>query len=120
MYRYVDTLWRWYNGTERGYSSPQTMASKNYPYKDEALTSFTSWTSWNEDSRVDSSNSSYRQEKTDIHQRYRAYYLLHSNEIFDKYLNREDFEEQTGKTVEDMEKDENVKVLIKYNYRYGK
>lgn len=120
MYRYVDTLWRWYNGTERGYSSPQTMATKAYPYRDDALTSFTSWTSWTEESRLDSSNSSYRQEKTDVHQRYRAYFLLHSNEIFSEYLNREEFESKVGKTVEDMEKDENVKVLIKYNYRYGR
>ena len=120
MYRYVDTLWRWYNGVERVYSSPMSTATKTYPYKDEALISFSSWTSWKETSSLTAENASYRQEKTDIHQRYRAYFLLHSNEIFEEYLNREEFEEKIGKTVEEMEKDESVKVLIKYNYRYGK
>ena len=120
MYRYVDTLWRWYNGVERKYSSFYTMPSRTYPYKDEALTTFTSWSAWYETSALNDSNKSYRQEKTDIHQRYRAYFMLHSNEVFDEYLSREEFEKKTGKSIDDMEKDEGVKVLIKYNYRYGR
>lgn len=120
MYRYVDTLWRWYNGVERKYSSYYSLPSKTYPYKDEALTKYTSWSSWSEKSSITEENKSYRQEKTDIQQRYRAYFMLHSNEVFDKYLSREEFEKQTGKTVEELKNDESVKVLVKYEYNYGK
>ena len=41
MYRYVDSLWRWYNGTARGYSGFMTQASNSYPYKDEEIVSYT-------------------------------------------------------------------------------
>lgn len=120
MYRYVDSLWRWYNGTARNYSGFMAEATTSYPYKDEEIVDYTSWSRWSEVSNVNSSNQTYREQKTDTHQRYRAYYLMHSNEKLNNYLNLADFENITGRTLEDMQNDDSIKVLIKYEYRYGK
>lgn len=120
VYRYIDTMWRWYNGQERYYSSPMSEANKTYPYKDEELLTYTSWTSWNEESRLDDTNKSYREERTDIHQRYRAYFQLNSEEMLEEYVSREELESKMGMTIEEMKLSENLEVLIKYNYRYGK
>lgn len=120
MYRYTDSLWRWYNGLARDYSGFMNKPSAAYPYKDAEITQYSSWSRWSEVSNLNSSNESYREQKTNIHQRYRAYYLMHSNEKFNNYLNLTDFENATGRTLEEMLNDKNVKVLIKYQYRYGK
>ena len=120
MYRYVDSLWRWYNGSQRNYSGFMTQATSNYPYKDEEIYNYSSWSRWNDVSNLNSNNQSYREQKTDTHQRYRAYYMMHSNEKLNNYLNITDFEHITGRTLEDMQNDSSVKVLIKYEYRYGK
>lgn len=120
MYRYIDTMWKWYNGVERGYSSYLNKASNTYPYKDNDITKFTNWSSFKETSSLNNDNSSYREEKTDIHSRYRAKYAIDSLDLLNEYLPIEDFETATNRAVSDMQADENIKVSIKYTYRYGK
>ncbi|MDD3187189.1 MAG: hypothetical protein PHD02_01795 [Bacilli bacterium] len=120
MYRYKDSMWRWYNGTERGYSSYMNLASTTYPYKDTGITKYTNWSDYKETSSITYDNSSYREEKTDIHSRYRTKYAINSMELLNEYLNIEDFETATGRAVSDMQNDENIKVTIKYTYQYEK
>lgn len=120
MYRYKDSKWRWYNGVARDYSSFMKQASVVYPYKDEGLVQYTAWSKYKEASSINTENASYREEKTDIHSRFRAKYAIDSLELLNEYLPREDFETATGKSVNDMQADENIKVSIKYTYRYEK
>lgn len=120
MYRYKDSKWRWYNGKARDYSSYTNQASASYPYKDDGLVKYTTWSSYKESSSVNTSNTEYREEKTDIHSRFRAKYSIDSLELLNEYLPIQDFETATGKAVKDMQADEKIKVSIKYTYRYEK
>lgn len=120
MYSYIDTKWKWYNGNPRQYSSYMKTSTESYPYKDTDLVKYGSWSKWNETSTINGSNSSYREEKTDIHSRYRAKYAFDSNEVLNQYMSLQDFEKATGRSVADMQNDEKINVLIKYVYRYGK
>ncbi|MEG1647904.1 MAG: hypothetical protein RR325_03980 [Bacilli bacterium] len=120
MYNYVDKLWRWYNGKERGYSSFSNKESSAYPYKDDKLFKYTEWSKWKETSSVNYDNTEYREEKIDIHNRFRAKYAIDSLDMLNEYLNIIDFETSTNRAVSDMKADEKINVLIKYGYRYGK
>lgn len=119
MYSYIDTMWKWYNGLPRQYSSYMKESNDNYPYKDNDLVKYSNWSKWNETSSLNNNNSSYREEKIDIHSRYRAKYAFDSAEILNQYMPLQDFEKATGRSVADMQNDENVNVLIKYTYQYG-
>ena len=120
MYSYIDTMWKWYNGSPRQYSSYMKESNNNYPYKDTDLVKYGNWSKWLETSSINSSNFNYREEKTDIHSRYRAKYAFDSQEILNQYMSLHDFEMATGRAVADMQNDDSINVLIKYTYQYGK
>ena len=110
MYRYYDKMWRWYNGEARGYYSNQSSKppSNLYKYKDEDLTSYSNWSSYKTFSSVDSSNSYYREEVTNVHSRYMIKYKIRSFRVLDKALERSEFEQTVGRTLEEMAEDINV------------
>ena len=119
MYSYVDKKWRWYNGVERGYSGYMKEANSSYTYKDTELTKYSSWSSFSETTTMTSENQTYRQEKTDVHTRYRIKYSFDSVDQLSDYLSINDFELATGRTVSDMQADEKIKVLVRYTYYYA-
>lgn len=120
MYSYIDKLWKWYNGTPRSYSSFMKESNNNYPYKDADLVKYSDWSKYKETSSVNSENASYREERTDIHSRFRAKYAFDSTEVLNQYMSLQDFERATGRAISDMHDDENINLLIKYSYQYGK
>ena len=65
-------------------------------------------------------NMAYREQITDMHKRYRAYFSLESNLKLDNYVTLEELESKAGRTIEEMLNDKYVKVLTKYEYTYGK
>ncbi len=120
MSRYRDTMWRWYNGENRNYSSYMNKATTSYPYKDEGLTKYSNWSAWKETSSLSSENASYREEKIDVRSRYKTKYAINSLDKLNEYLSLKDFETATKRTLSDMQADENIKVSIKYTYTYSK
>ena len=120
MYRYYDKMWRWYNGEAREYASNQssTAPSKSYLYKDEGITSYSNWSDYKTFSSVNSSNSYYREEITNVHSRYMIKYKIRSFKVLDKALERSEFEQTVGRTLEEMSEDINVDLEITFKYRY--
>lgn len=120
MYRYYDKMWRWYNGEARGYSSSQssTAPSSMYKYRDEGITSYSNWSDYKTSSSVNSSNSYYREEITNVHSRYMIKYKIRSFKVLDKALERSEFEQTVGRTLEEMSEDINVDLEITFKYRY--
>ena len=115
-----DKMWRWYNGEARGYYSNQSSKppSNLYKYKDEDLTSYSNWSSYKTFSNVDSSNSYYREEVTNVHSRYMIKYKIRSFRVLDKALERSEFEQTVGKTLEEMAEDINVDLEVTFKYKY--
>lgn len=120
MYRYFDYLWKWYNGEARGYYSSYsaTPPSKSYIYKDEDLTRYTDWSGFVTYSSVNSDNEYYREEITNVHSRYMIKYKIRSFLVLDEFLERTEFEETLGRTLEEMSEDINVDLEITFKYRY--
>ena len=120
MYRYYDKMWRWYNGESRGYSSSQsaTPPTSSYKYRDEGITSYSNWSDYKTTSSVNSENSYYREEKTNVHSRYMIKYKIRSFKVFDEPLERSEFEETVGRTLEEMVEDINVDVEVTFKYKY--
>ncbi len=120
MYRYFDYLWKWYNGEARGYYSSYsaTPPSKSYIYKDEDLTRYTDWSRFVTYSSVNSDNEYYREEITNVHSRYMIKYKIRSFLVLDEFLERTEFEETLGRTLEEMSEDINVDLEITFKYRY--
>lgn len=120
MYSYIDTMWKWYNGSPREYSSYMKESTSSYPYKDTDLVKYSDWSQFKETSSLNNANANYREEKTDTHSRFRAKYSFDSAEILSEYMSLQDFEKATGRSIADMQDDENINLLIKYTYQYGK
>lgn len=120
MYRYRDSMWRWYNGQKRVYSSFSSTMPKNYYYIDEELTEYGSWSKWSDVSNVDSSNSSYREEETDTYYRFRINYYMYSFLNQEESLKEDDFINATGLTLEDVLNDETKQLEITYKFVYRK
>ena len=120
MYRYYDKMWRWYNGQERNYAYSQssTPPSSYYKYKDEGISSYTSWSSYSTSSSLTSDNSSYREEIVNVHSRYLIKYKIKSFLVLDESLERSEFEKTVGRTLEEMLDDANVEVEITFKYKY--
>lgn len=120
MYSYVDSMWKWYNGVERIYSGYTSLPNYQYKYKDEDLMIYTNWSRFSTTSYLTNENMAYREQITDMHKRYRAYFSLESNLKLDNYVTLEELESKAGRTIEEMLNDKYVKVLTKYEYTYGK
>lgn len=120
MYRYMDKKWRWYNGTARSYTSYRSTASGNYIYKDEALTDYSSWSSWSDISHLDSSNSDYREQEIDTYRRYLIKYKIQSLDMLDSYVSQEQLEKKLGKSLEEIKQDESIDLLVVYKFKTEK
>lgn len=120
MYRYRDSMWRWYNGEKRVYSSYSSTMPKGYNYIDEELTEYGSWSSWSDESKVNASNIAYREQETDEYYRFRINYYMYSFLNQEKSLTEEDFVQATGLTLEDVVNDETKQLEITYKFVYRK
>lgn len=120
MYRYYDLMWRWYNGEARGYDSRESSEPRSsaYKYRDEALSSYTDWSSYRTTSSLNSNNSWYREEKTNVHSRYMIKYKIRSFLVLDEPLERSEFESTVGRTLEEMYEDETIDLEITFKYKY--
>ena len=120
VYSYTDDLYRYYNGIERDYGGFDSEPSENYPYRDDDTMEYTTWSAYEDESSLDNSNRSYREERINVNSRYRIKYRITSVLHLNHYMQRKDFEKETGKTLEEMSKASNVILKTKYQYRYRK
>lgn len=120
MYSYQDIQWRWYNGEKRGYSSYASVMPRNYFYRDEENTILGDWSSWYEVSKLDNTNRYYREQITETRSRYRIKYQVYSFLKLANYVDKETFEKQVGKKFTEFYLSPNIKVDIKYEYKYRK
>lgn len=120
VYSYTDDLYRYYNGIERDYGGFDSEPSENYPYRDDETMEYTTWSAYEDESSLNDSNRSYREERINVNSRYRIKYRITSVLHLENYMNKNDFEKATGKTLEEMTKAPNVILKTKYQYRYRK
>lgn len=120
MYRYYDYEWKWYNGTKREYSSrlSSTPPNNSYKHKDEDITSYSDWSNYVTYSSLNSDNITYREEITNTHSRYMIKYKIRSLLVLNEALERKEFEETTGRTLEEMYNDPNIDLEITFKYKY--
>lgn len=118
MYSYVDKEWRFYQNTRRNYGYFSSTQPSSYPYRDDELTEYTNWTSWSDVSHVDASNSAYREERTNLHSRYRVKYKMLTYLKLGSYLTRDEFEEKMGKPISELMQDESLQIDVKFKFKY--
>lgn len=117
MYRYRDKQWRWYNGNRRRYSGYMSNPTKTYIYKDEGLFQYGGYSGWNETSKIDASNVSYREEEISTRYRYRIKYYVLSLSVFEKPVTKEELEQNLNQSIGDILKREDLVIDISYKYR---
>ena len=119
MYTYYDDVWKWYNGnTKRIYSSYNSTKPVGYNYKDTDTLSYTNWTVFKNESFVNSSNKSYREERTDTYSRYLIKYDIYSLPMLDNYVTLEELENKLGKSYEAINEDKSIKVDVLFKFKY--
>ena len=119
MYSYYDDTWRWYNGdTKRIYSALSSTKPTGYKYKDETTLTYTSWSSFTDKSQINSSNKSYREERTDTYSRYMIKYDIYSLPMLDEYVTKDELENILGKSIQEINKDETLHLDVKFKFRY--
>lgn len=117
MYSYYDDTYRWYNKDKRGYLTYfSSTKPHDYKYRDDSLYTYTSWSSFSDTSKVDSSNKSYREEKTDIYSRYLIKYDMYSFKVFDKPVTLEELESKLGKSYEKIVNDDSIELEVTFNF----
>lgn len=120
MYSYRDSEWRWYNGTKRTYSAYISQPSNYYPTRDSENTVLSSWSAWSEKSSLTNENSYFRTERTQERSRYRIKYQIYSLLKLDNYVDKNTLEQKVSKSLKDFALTPNIKLEIKYTYRYRK
>lgn len=120
MYSYQDSEWRWYNGERRQYSGYTSVAPRGFNYRDDENTMITNWSSYSENSYKTAENSYYREEMIDTRSRYRIKYQVYSLLKLEDYVDKDTFVKQVGKPFVEFYNTPNIKVEVKYNYRYRK
>lgn len=119
MYSYYDDMWRWYNGdTRRIYSNSSSTQPTGYNYKDGETLTYTSWSRFTDTSSLNSSNSSYREERTDIYSRYLIKYDIYSYPILENNVTLSELEQKLGKTYEELSKDDSIKIEVTFKFQY--
>ena len=119
MYSYTDDTWRWYNGdTKRLYSGYSSTKPNSYNYKDEETLTYTNWSTYRDESTLNSSNKSYREERTDIYSRYLIKYDVYSYPVLDNYVSLDELESILGKTYEEIDQDRTLKVEVNFKFYY--
>ena len=119
MYSYYDDIWRWYNGdTRRIYSSYASTIPNGYKYKDETTLRYTDWSRFTDESKINSSNKTYREERTDTYSRYLIKYDIYSLPMLDNYVSLEELENILGKSYEEINNDKSLKVDVIFKFKY--
>ena len=118
MYNYVDKQWRFYKTTKRGYSFFSSTKPQNYPYKDTELFTYSNWSTWSQSSSIDNSNSSYREEMTNVNSRYRVKYNILSLIKLDDYVTKQELETSLGRSMVELMQDPSLKIDIKFKFKY--
>lgn len=120
MYSYVDSLWRWCNGDNRHYTSYTSETPKSAPYRDDQTITLGTWSQYREISALDASNSYYREEEIQVRTRFRYQYKIYSLHQLDRFMTASEFEQTTKMPLEQFINLPNVKVDVKYKYKYRK
>lgn len=120
MYSYTDRMWRWCNGETRRYSSYSSVPRTSYPHRDDETIKISNWTGYFDTSRLDDSSRPYRTEEIQVRSRYRYKYEIYSLHQLDQYVTLDKFEKTIGVPLEKFIVTPNIKVEVKYNYRYKK
>lgn len=119
MYSYTDDTWRWYNGsTKRIYSSYSSTKPTNYNYKDKDTLTYTNWSRFSDESTINKSNKSYREERTDTYSRYLIKYDIYDYPVLDNYVSLDELESILGKSYEEINKDASLKVQVNFKFYY--
>lgn len=120
LYRYQDRQWRWYNGQRRQYSMLTSTQPEGRPYRDDDTETLTSFSGWNDESKLTEANQSYRIEERRTVTRYRQVYEILSLKVLDKSLNHDDFEKKVGTSIPEFMEREDRKIEITYKFKYRK
>lgn len=120
MYRYRDDLYRWMNDCDRNYTSLTSEPYGDYIYRDEETLEYTSWSYWEPESYLDNTNSYYREQRVDMHSRYRIKYDIYSLLKLEQALTKEAFEKEMGRSLEEIAKDPKVALEVTYTFQYKK
>ncbi|MDD2377539.1 MAG: hypothetical protein PHD10_02260 [Bacilli bacterium] len=121
VYSYKDRKWRWYYGNnKRYYSSYRSTATNAYKYKDSGISMYTGWTSFRNYSERNASNASYREEKINVHYRYRINYNIIYDNVLKNYVTKGEIEKTLDKPIEEIVKDPTIKLDVTYKFRYKK
>lgn len=119
MYSYTDDLWRWYNGkTKRVYSSYSSTKPDTYNYKDAETLTYTNWSRFDDESTLNKSNKSYREERTDTYSRYLIKYDIYDYPVLDSYVSLDELESILGKSYEEINEDKSLKVQVNFTFYY--
>ncbi len=118
VYRYRDKQYRWYNGTKRRYSGYSSEPVRNYSYRDDALYSYTNWSSLTSSPTINDENRSYREEEPVSKYQYRILYRIYYLDVLEKDLPKEEFEKKVGIPLSELMKDEHYDVEITYKFQY--
>lgn len=121
MYSYQDKMWKWYNGAKRSYSGfTSEQKSSSYNNRDEDLVTYSNWTTYSAEKKLDSSNSWYREERTKTYSRYRISYSMKSFLKLDSYVTKEEFEQLLQGTIPELSKRTDIEIDIDYKFKYRK
>ncbi|MEI3507733.1 MAG: hypothetical protein V8R01_01130 [Bacilli bacterium] len=121
MYQYHDKEWRWYNGAKRRYSSYSSFQpSTIYGYRDDELMSESEYSSWDPESSLTPSNSSYRTEEKKTMTRFRYVYEILSAKVLDSPVTKDKFVSEIGMTVPEFSTLEEYKMEVTYKFKYRK
>lgn len=120
MYSYRDELYRWMCDCDRNYTSLTSESYEGYPYRDDETLEYTDWTYWEPESYVDNSNRHYREERTNMHSRYRIKYDIYSLIKLENALTKEEFEKKLGRSLKEISEDPKIVLEVTYVFQYKK
>lgn len=120
MYRYQDKMWKWYNGKKRSYSGFMSSPTNSYKLRDNDIFEYSNWSRYSAENKIDSSNSSYREQQTKTYSRYRISYSMKSFLKLDSYVGKTEFERILQGTVPELITRTDISVDIDYKFIYRK
>lgn len=120
LYQYRDSLWRWYNGQKRSYSSYRSIQPDGYNYRDDDTVKESTYSSWNEKSSINAVNKGYRTEDTKILTKFRYVYEILSLKVLDEPVTRDKFIDLSGMNPSEFASLEEYKLEVIYRFKYRK
>lgn len=120
LYSYRDSMWRWYNGQKRRYSSYRSVQPDGYLYRDDKTVTSGITSNWYPTSSIDASNSGYRTEETKFLTKYRYVYEILSLKVLDKPVTKDKFEELTQMTPSEFADLGEYKLEVAFKFKYRK